>query len=263
MNILNKTRQITGLLQKNQRSGLNEIAELLKDLIDANVFIISPDGELKAYSSCHEYECDILKDKVLKKNAFSREYLATIKKIRETTVNIVEPENRCTFFKKSKCIFLDKTSTVVPIYGNGSRIATLVCVKYDGSFTEEEVILAEYAAIIISVSILQDIISKETETIRKKAMIDVALSTLSYSETEAIKAVLGELNGSEGILIASKIADRVGITRSVIVNALRKFESAGLIETRSLGMKGTYIIITNDILVYELDMRFGILKNKQ
>ena len=41
----------------------------------------------------------------------------------------------------------------------------------------------------------------------------------------------------EGLLVASKIADRVGITRSVIVNALRKFESAGLIETKSLGMK--------------------------
>ena len=34
----------------------------------------------------------------------------------------------------------------------------------------------------------------------------------------------------------------VGITRSVIVNALRKFESEGVIESRSSGMKGTYIL---------------------
>ena len=33
--------------------------------------------------------------------------------------------------------------------------------------------------------------------------------------------IFDELNGMEGILVASKIADRVGITRSVIVNALR------------------------------------------
>ncbi len=46
-----------------------------------------------------------------------------------------------------------------------------------------------------------------------------------------------ELGGTEGLLIASKVADRVGITRSVIVNALRKLESAGVIESRSLGMK--------------------------
>mgnify|MGYP002508452725 CR=1 FL=1 len=48
--------------------------------------------------------------------------------------------------------------------------------------------------------------------------------------------------------MASKIADRVGITRSVIVNALRKFESAGVIESRSSGMKGTYIKVLNDVV---------------
>lgn len=53
--------------------------------------------------------------------------------------------------------------------------------------------------------------------------------------------------------MASKIADRVGITRSVIVNALRKFESAGVIESRSSGMKGTYIKVLNDVVFDELD----------
>ena len=57
----------------------------------------------------------------------------------------------------------------------------------------------------------------------------------------------------EGILVASKIADRVGITRSVIVNALRKFESAGVIESRSSGMKGTYIKVLNEVIFDELD----------
>lgn len=53
--------------------------------------------------------------------------------------------------------------------------------------------------------------------------------------------------------MASKIADRVGITRSVIVNALRKFESAGVIESRSSGMKGTYIKVVNDVVFDELN----------
>lgn len=61
-----------------------------------------------------------------------------------------------------------------------------------------------------------------------------------------------ELDGMEGILVASKIADRVGITRSVIVNALRKFESAGVIESRSSGMKGTYIKVLNDVVFDEI-----------
>ena len=61
------------------------------------------------------------------------------------------------------------------------------------------------------------------------------------------------MDGKEGILVASKIEDRVGITRSVIVNALRKFESAGVIESRSSGMKGTYIKVLNDVVFDELE----------
>lgn len=61
------------------------------------------------------------------------------------------------------------------------------------------------------------------------------------------------MKGSEGILVASKVADRVGITRSVIVNALRKLESAGVIESRSSGMKGTYIKIQNELIIDELN----------
>ena len=70
---------------------------------------------------------------------------------------------------------------------------------------------------------------------------------------EAISHIFSELDGNEGVLIASKIADRVGITRSVIVNALRKFESAGIIESKSSGMKGTYIRVLNDVVFEELE----------
>ena len=38
----------------------------------------------------------------------------------------------------------------------------------------------------------------------------------------------------------------------MIVNALRKFESAGVIESRSSGMKGTYIKVLNDYIFDEL-----------
>ena len=44
----------------------------------------------------------------------------------------------------------------------------------------------------------------------------------------------------------------VGITRSVIVNALRKFESAGVIDCKSSGMKGTYIKVVNEYVFEEL-----------
>ena len=82
---------------------------------------------------------------------------------------------------------------------------------------------------------------EEANLVYETEAVTMAVNTLSYSELRAVSAILGELNGNEGQLTASVIADRIGITRSVIVNALRKLESAGIIESRSLGMKGTYL----------------------
>ena len=73
------------------------------------------------------------------------------------------------------------------------------------------------------------------------------------SEMDAARHIFAELDGREGLLVASRIADRYGITRSVIVNALRKFESAGVIESHSSGMKGTFIRIKNDAVLDALD----------
>ena len=93
---------------------------------------------------------------------------------------------------------------------------------------------------------------ENAEEDRKIAIVRSAISTLSFSELQTIKHIFSELDGKEGILVASKVADRVGITRSVIVNALRKFESAGVIDCKSSGMKGTYIKVVNEYVFEEL-----------
>jgi GTP-sensing transcriptional pleiotropic repressor CodY len=105
---------------------------------------------------------------------------------------------------------------------------------------------------------MRSVNEENAEETRKKQIVQSAISTLSYSELEAIIHIFEELDGTEGILVASRIADRVGITRSVIVNALRKFESAGVIESRSSGMKGTYIKVINDVVFDEIEE----IKNK-
>ena len=58
----------------------------------------------------------------------------------------------------------------------------------------------------------------------------MAVNTLSYSELRAVSAILSELKGNEGQLTASIIADRIGITRSVIVNALRNWSQLVLLK---------------------------------
>ena len=158
----------------------------------------------------------------------------------------------CAYDDSMKCMFNGKNTTIVPIYGVGERIGTLIIAKYDENFTDDDLLLAEYGATVVGMEILRDHTQKVEIEARKKATVQIALATLSYSEVEAAVNILSELDGMEGLLVASRIADRVNITRSVIVNALRKFESAGVIESKSLGMKGTHIKVLNEYLLEEI-----------
>lgn len=87
---------------------------------------------------------------------------------------------------------------------------------------------------------------------QQSQLIRAVMDTLSYTELELVIQIFKTLNGEEGILVAGRIADNLGITRSVVVSALKKLESAKIIETRSLGVKGTYIRVLNPLWTKEL-----------
>ena len=133
------------------------------------------------------------------------------------------------------CLFISGLTTIVPIIGGGERLGTLILARIADQFEDDDLILAEYGATVVGMEILREKSEEIEEEARSKAVVQMAINSLSYSELEAIEHIFEELDGNEGLLVASKIADRVGITRSVIVNALRKLESAGVIESRSLG----------------------------
>ena len=139
---------------------------------------------------------------------------------------------------------------IVPIDIAGERLGTLFIYKQNELYSIDDIILSEYGTAVVGLEMLRSVNEESAEETRKEHIVQSAISTLSL---EAIIHIFEELDGTEGILVASKIADRVGITRSVIVNALRKFESAGVIESRSSGMKGTYIKVLNDYVFTELE----------
>ena len=124
--------------------------------------------------------------------------------------------------------------------------------RFEPQYDIDDIIVSEYGTTVVGLEMMRSVNEENVEENRKIQVVKSAFSTLSFSELEAIIHIFDELDGEEGILVASKIADRVGITRSVIVNALRKFESAGVIESRSSGMKGTYIKVLNDYIFDEL-----------
>lgn len=142
---------------------------------------------------------------------------------------------------------------ITPIDIAGERLGTLFIYKCSDQYDIDDIILSEYGTTVVGLEMMRSVNEENAEEKRKIQIVKSAINTLSYSELEAIVHIFDELEGNEGVLVASKIADRVGITRSVIVNALRKFESAGVIESRSSGMKGTYIRVLNDVVFEELE----------
>jgi len=254
MKLLNRARKINSMLQKSAGISVNftEMSETLSEVIKGNVFIINKDGNLLGHAINEEIENQRMKD-MLEERQFPEEYTQGLFNIIETTANIDIDSVYTVFPEENRELFKDGLTTIVPIIGGGERLGTLILGRLSDSFESDDLLLGEYGATVVGMEILQERAEEREKEARSKAVVQMAINSLSYSEQEAINHIFDELDGNEGLLVASKVADRVGITRSVIVNALRKLESAGVIESRSLGMKGTYIRVLNDKFLFELE----------
>lgn len=132
-----------------------------------------------------------------------------------------------------------------PVIGASRRVGSLVFAGQGIGYNNDDLTIAEFAATTIGIIIANAIDGEEEDEAQEVRLARSAIKSLSYSEILAMQHIFDELDGDEGLLVASRIADNAGITRSVIVNALRKLASANVVESRSLGMKGTYLRILN------------------
>lgn len=256
--LLEKTRQINELLQQKNTFSTDydlpydQMANTLGDILDSNSYIISSDGSLLGFNEKHDVNNARVKNMFVEKQ-FPKSYTDMVGNLSITEANITIDSDMTAFPIESRDLYPKGLTTVVPIYGAGERLGTIILSRIAESFSEDDLVLAEYGATVVGMQILYQTSKNIEEDIRSATAVQMAVNTLSYSELKAVKAIFNALEGDEGRLTASNIADEIGITRSVIVNALRKLESAGIIESRSLGMKGTYLKVLNHRFKTELD----------
>ena len=255
--LLDKTRRINELLQQKNTFRVhadlpyNQMAQSLGSILDSNTYIISSDGTLLGFTEQHDFNNDRVKNMLVEKQ-FPDNYTDMVDRLMQTESNIPISSDMTAFPIESRELYPNGLRTVVPIFGAGERLGTIILSRVETTFNEEDLVLAEYSATVVGMQFLYQQSRSIEEEIRSATSVQMAISTLSYSELKAVQAIFDELDGDEGRLTASSIADEIGITRSVIVNALRKLDSAGIIESRSLGMKGTYLKVLNPRFKEEL-----------
>ncbi len=250
--LLDDTRKINAILHKKNsgKVAFNDICDAMKTVLFSNVLVLSKKGkvlglgyrpEIDAIDNFADGKVSQFIDASL--NARLVDILSTKESVNLETLGFSEEISR------------KYQSIITPIDIAGQRYGTLIIYKpsEEETYSIDDIILTEYGATVVGLEMVRSVSEESAEEDRRAQGVQAALSTLSTSETEAVVHIFNELSGLEGILVASRIADREGITRSVIVNALRKLESAGVIVSKSSGMKGTYIKVTNELIYDELE----------
>ena len=187
----------------------------MMETLDSNILVISKKGKVLGVSLCPGVEeiRELIKDQVgshvdpLLNDRFLS-VLSTKENVNLQTLGF-EGEN------------IGKYCAIInPIDIAGERLGTVFMYRSQKQYDIEDIIVSEYGTTVVGLEMMRSVNEENAEEARKVQVVKSAFSTLSFSELEAIIHIFDELDGDEGILVASKIADRVGITRSVIVLSL-------------------------------------------
>ena len=209
--LLDKTRKINKLLHNNNshKFVFNDICKVLSEILLSNILVISKKGKVLGVSvwegvdEIHELIVDQVGgfvDPMLNERLLS--ILSTKENVNLVTLGFSEESVR------------DYQAIITPIDIAGERLGTLFIYKSHSQYDIDDIILSEYGTTVVGLEMMRSVNEENAEETRKIQIVKSAISTLSFSELEAITHIFEELDGNEGILVASKIADRVGITRS-------------------------------------------------
>ncbi|MBB6446863.1 GTP-sensing pleiotropic transcriptional regulator CodY [Bacillus benzoevorans] len=264
MNLLAKARNINDLIKKNinHQDIFIEMSELLSELTQSNVYMISSQDTLLGYNIkqpiAHDWMQQGLENHPSPETSvhhlFSlHEVFAGQNSNRE---DLTIPVNDKDLFERSKL------TAVVSIIGGRECFGTIVMNRLHEPFCEDDIVLAEYVATLLGLKLRRRKAKGQEKEARSMMKAQKVIHTLTHSELAAVGIVLQELNGKAGLIVTSKVAKKYSISRSILIVALRKLKTAGIIESHSLGVKGTYIKILNEKILEAVTVTHRDLSNE-
>src|SRR4051812_20788373 len=182
MTLLSKTRKINAMLQESAGRPVNfkEMADKLSSVIECNAFIVSRKGKLLGLAINHQIENERMK-KMFEDRQFPEEYTKNLFHVTGTSPNLDVHSEHTVFPVENLELFKEGLTTIVPIIGGGERLGTLILARLHDEFHDDDLILAEYGATVVGMEILREKSEEIEEEARSKAVVQMAISSLSYS----------------------------------------------------------------------------------
>jgi len=256
--LLQKVQELGQLLRSsNDQVDFHDVAEFLSRVMSCNVYIVGRKGKILGYGVAEHALTEEWLQIMTKEQRFPGDFNKHLLRIEQAVANLQEKNPFYVFSQDENESFRSKYIAVAPVVGARERQGTLVFARSSQPFDDEDMVLAEYSATIVALEVVHARQQRKDEESRSHALAHLAVESLSYSELQAAKYLMDAVQKcTDGIVVSSQIADEHGVTRSVIVNSIRKLESAGTIESRSLGMKGTHIRVLNPNVEDEINRQF-------
>lgn len=242
--ILTQIRKLNWVLSESTvgRLSYSDLSKTLSEIVDANVLITDRQGIVIGAGYTNAEDASTIEDEVGNEK-LTEFHTNTFLSIDKTIENLTGEESRPILGENYE--HTDKYHCIVPIVCGGLRMGTLVIAKYGEKFDEVDIAICEFGATVVGIEIARNQSLQSEADKRLMDTVDMALSKLSYSEKMCVNKIFDVFEEDEGLLVVSKVAAEYNLTNSVIVNALRKLESGGVLVSTSLGMKGTRIKIIN------------------
>ncbi|MDR3294728.1 MAG: GTP-sensing pleiotropic transcriptional regulator CodY, partial [Clostridiales Family XIII bacterium] len=151
--ILDKVRKMNWVLQESTSGAFSfdELCGSLSDLMDANVYIANLRGKVIGVHYKIRSDSAAILDTETGKEKFPNEYNDALLKVVSTESNLTAQE-ALKIFKYNYDTY-DKLHTIIPVFGGGERLGTLILTRYQPEFIDEDLILGEYGATVVGLEI--------------------------------------------------------------------------------------------------------------
>ena len=193
--LLDKTRKINKLLHNNNSSKVvfNDICAVLTEILNSNVLVVSRKGKVLGVSKCNSVEAigELIGESIGSHiDEMLNERLLSVLSTKEN-VNL----ETLGFSSDSVNGY---QAIITPIDIAGERLGTLFLYKQNETYSIDDIILSEYGTAVVGLEMLRSVNEENAEETRKEHIVQSAISTLSFSELEAIIHIFDEIKWSRG-----------------------------------------------------------------